>query len=92
MLRDAATATSTPPRCTSERYGDERFVELVTTPPGVRDVRETNFCRIQVHPDARTGKVFVFAAIDNLWKGTASQAVQCLNLMFGLDEATGLRP
>jgi N-acetyl-gamma-glutamyl-phosphate reductase len=75
-----------------ERYGDERFVELVTTAPGVRDVRETNFCRIQVHPDPRTGKVFVFGAIDNLWKGTASQAVQCLNLMFGLDEATGLLP
>jgi N-acetyl-gamma-glutamyl-phosphate reductase len=75
-----------------ERYGDERFIELVTTAPGVRDVRETNFCRIQVHPDPRTGKVFVFGAIDNLWKGTASQAVQCLNLMFGLDEATGLLP
>lgn len=75
-----------------ERYGDERFIELVTTPPGVRDVRETNFCRIQVHPDPRTGKVFVFGAIDNLWKGTASQAVQNLNLMFGLDEATGLLP
>lgn len=73
-----------------ERYGDERFIELVATPPGVRDVRETNFCRIQVHPDPRTGKVFVFGAIDNLWKGTASQAVQCLNLMFGLDETTGL--
>jgi N-acetyl-gamma-glutamyl-phosphate reductase len=75
-----------------ERYGDERFIELVTTAPGVRDVRETNFCRIQVHPDPRTGKVFVFGTIDNLWKGTASQAVQCLNLMFGLDEATGLLP
>jgi N-acetyl-gamma-glutamyl-phosphate reductase len=75
-----------------ERYGDERFVELVNTAPGVRDVRETNFCRIQVHPDPRTGKVFVFAAIDNLWKGTASQAVQCLNLMFGLDETAGLLP
>jgi N-acetyl-gamma-glutamyl-phosphate reductase len=73
-----------------QRYGDERFIELVNTAPGVRDVRETNFCRIQVHPDPRTGKVFVFGAIDNLWKGTASQAVQCLNLMFGLDEATGL--
>jgi N-acetyl-gamma-glutamyl-phosphate reductase len=75
-----------------QRYADERFIELVTTAPGVRDVRETNFCRIQVHPDPRTGKVFVFGAIDNLWKGTASQAVQCLNLMFGLDEATGLLP
>jgi N-acetyl-gamma-glutamyl-phosphate reductase len=74
----------------AERYEDEPFVELVTRPPGVRDVRETNYCRIAVHVDERTGKVFVFAAIDNLWKGTASQAVQNLNLMFGLDETAGI--
>lgn len=74
-----------------ERYADEPFVELVASAPGVRDVRETNFCRILVHPDERTGKVFVFSAIDNLWKGTASQAVQCLNLMFGFDETAGIR-
>jgi N-acetyl-gamma-glutamyl-phosphate reductase len=74
----------------AERYADEPFVELADAAPGVRDVRETNFCRISVHPDERTGKVFVFAAIDNLWKGTASQAVQNLNLMFGLDETAGI--
>jgi N-acetyl-gamma-glutamyl-phosphate reductase len=73
-----------------ERYGDEPFVELTTAAPGMRDVRETNYCRIAVHPDERTGKVFVFAAIDNLWKGTASQAVQNLNLLFGLDETAGI--
>lgn len=75
----------------AQRYVDEPFVELVTRPPGVRDVRDTNYCRIFVHVDERTGKVFVFAAIDNLWKGTASQAVQNLNLMFGLDETAGIR-
>jgi N-acetyl-gamma-glutamyl-phosphate reductase len=74
----------------AERYADEPFVELVARPPGVRDVRETNYCRIALHADERTGKVFVFAAIDNLWKGTASQAVQCLNLMFGLPEGEGI--
>ena len=73
------------------RYGEEPFIELVARPPGVRDVRETNICAIHVHADERTGKLFVFAAIDNLWKGTASQAVANLNLMFGLDEGTGLR-
>ena len=62
-----------------------------TRPPGVRDVRETNFCRIYVHADDRTGKLFVFAAIDNLWKGTSGQAVQNLNLMFGLAETRGPR-
>ncbi len=71
-------------------YDGEPFVEVVPSPPGVRDVRETNICRISVHTDARTGRVLVFAAIDNLWKGAASQAVQNLNLMFGLGEGEGI--
>jgi N-acetyl-gamma-glutamyl-phosphate reductase len=73
-----------------DTYDAEPFVELATGPPGVRDVRETNFCRISVHRDERTGRVIVFAAIDNLWKGAASQAVQNLNLMFGLPEGEGI--
>jgi N-acetyl-gamma-glutamyl-phosphate reductase len=71
-------------------YGSERFVEITPGPPGVRDVRETNICRLSVHRDVRTGRVIVFAAIDNLWKGAASQAVQNLNLMFGLAESEGI--
>jgi N-acetyl-gamma-glutamyl-phosphate reductase len=77
-------------RLYADAYDDEPFVELASTPPGVRDVRETNICRISVHRDARTGRVIVFGAIDNLWKGAASQAVQNLNLMFGLPEGTGI--
>jgi N-acetyl-gamma-glutamyl-phosphate reductase len=73
-----------------EFYADEPFVELADSPPGVRDVRETNICRISVHRDDRTGRLLVFAAIDNLWKGAASQAVQNLNLMFGLPEGEGI--
>jgi N-acetyl-gamma-glutamyl-phosphate reductase len=73
-----------------EAYADEPFVELAARPPGVRDVRDTNVCRIFAHADARAGKLLVFAAIDNLWKGAASQAVQNLNLMLGLDETAGL--
>jgi N-acetyl-gamma-glutamyl-phosphate reductase len=73
-----------------EAYDDEPFVELTDRPPGVRDVRETNICRISVHHDARSDRVLVFAAIDNLWKGTSSQAVQNLNLMFGLHEQEGI--
>ena len=72
-------------------YADEPFVEIAERPPGVRDVRDSNYCRIHATRDERTGKVFVFAVIDNLWKGAASQAVQNLNLMFGLDETAGLR-
>ena len=71
-------------------YAGEPFVEVVDTPPGVRAVRETNLARISVHVDERTGRVIVFGAIDNLWKGSSSQAVQNLNLMFGLPEGTGI--
>jgi len=78
-------------RLYAERYADEPFIDLVARPPGVRDVRETNICAIHVHADERTGKLLVFAAIDNLWKGTSSQAVANLNVMFGLDEREGLR-
>jgi N-acetyl-gamma-glutamyl-phosphate reductase len=71
-------------------YANEPFVEIVDRVPGVRDVRDTNMCRIAARLDERTGKVFVFAAIDNLWKGSSSQALQNLNLMFGYDETAGL--
>jgi N-acetyl-gamma-glutamyl-phosphate reductase len=72
-----------------DRYRDEPFVEVVDRPPGMREVRDTNLCRIHVAGDA-SGRVLVFAAIDNLWKGAAGQAIQNLNLMLGLDEGEGL--
>jgi N-acetyl-gamma-glutamyl-phosphate reductase len=74
----------------AEAYAGELFIELSQAPPGVRDVRETNICRISVHRDLRSGRAIVFAAIDNLWKGAASQAVQNLNLMFGRPEGEGI--
>ena len=74
----------------ADAYASEPFVEVVADPPGMRDVRETNFCRIFAAADGHTGKVVVLSAIDNLWKGTSSQAVQNLNVMFGLPETEGL--
>jgi len=74
----------------ADAYRDEPFVELADRPPGVRDVRDTNLCRISTHVDPRSGTVIVLAALDNLWKGASSQAVQNLNLMLGLDETAGL--
>ncbi len=73
-----------------EFYEGEQFVEVVAHLPGVREVRDSNLCRINAQYDERTGKVFVFAVIDNLWKGAASQAIQNLNLMLGLPEAEGI--
>ena len=72
------------------RYAEEPFVRVVDRPPGLRDVRDTNECHVFVTVEER-GRVLAFAAIDNLWKGAASQAIQNLNLMLGLDEETGLR-
>jgi N-acetyl-gamma-glutamyl-phosphate reductase len=77
-------------RLYQDAYASEPFIEVVPAPPGVREVRETNFCRMFAATDAHTGKVLVFSAIDNLWKGTSSQAIQNLNLMFGLPETLGL--
>ena len=78
-------------RMYTETYQSEPFVELLLDgPPGVLEVRETNYCRVYAVADSHTGKVIAFGAIDNLWKGTSSQAVQNLNLMFGLPETRGL--
>jgi N-acetyl-gamma-glutamyl-phosphate reductase len=74
-----------------DAYQGEPFVEIAGGPPGVRDVRDTNRCRIHATVEPATGRVLVFAAIDNLWKGAAGQAVQDLNLMLGLPEEEGLR-
>ena len=73
-----------------DAYDGEPFIELADTAPGVRDVRETNICRVHATVEPATGRVLAFAAIDNLWKGAAGQAVQDLNLMLGIDEREGL--
>jgi N-acetyl-gamma-glutamyl-phosphate reductase len=73
-----------------EAYAHEPFVELHEVPPGTRDVSGTNFCSVFAAADGHTGKVVVLSAIDNLWKGTSSQAVQNLNAMFSFPETEGL--
>ena len=72
-----------------KRYADEPFVRLTEEPPGVRDVRDTNECH--VHAVRNGSRIVAIAAIDNLWKGASSQAIQNLNLMLGLEETEGLR-
>jgi len=70
-------------------YQGEPFVQLVD---GVRTqaLRGSNLCQLQAWVDPQRGRVIVAAAIDNLIKGAAGQAVQNANLMLGLDETTGL--
>lgn len=69
-------------------YSDAFFVRVVDGSPDINWVKNTNFCDIAVHSSGKN--VVVFSAIDNLVKGAAGQAVQNMNLMFGLDERTGL--
>ncbi len=73
-----------------DRYDAEPFVDAVARPPGVRDVRETNLCLVHAAPDPGGAGIIAFAAIDNLWKGAAGQAVQNLNLALGVPETEGL--
>ena len=72
----------------AEFYRESFFVRLVEGSPDINWVKNTNFCDIGFA--ARGRQLVVFTAIDNLVKGAAGQAVQNMNLMFGLDEKTGL--
>jgi N-acetyl-gamma-glutamyl-phosphate reductase len=73
-------------------YDTEYFIRLLGRGgyPATKNTRGSNFCDIGWHIDSRTGRVIVVSAIDNLVKGAAGQAVQNLNVMFGLEERTGL--
>ncbi len=76
-----------------EQYGDEYFVRLL--PQGreadIKNVRYSNFCDISLHIDTRTNTFIAITAIDNMGKGAAGQAVQNMNLAFGIEETAGLK-
>ena len=76
----------------SQRYQSERFVDVLPagTLPETRTVRGVNMCRISVFQPQGGDTVVVSSVIDNLVKGAAGQAVQNMNIMFGLNEDTGL--
>ena len=73
-----------------EDYADEPFVRVVDQPPSIKQVRGSNYCDVHATHDPRTGRVLAMAAIDNLVKGAAGQAVQNMNLVCGWPETTGL--
>ena len=74
------------------RYATEPFVDVMPagSHPDTRSVRASNVCRIAVHRPREGDIAVILAVIDNLVKGAAGQAVQNMNLMFGLPEETGL--
>jgi N-acetyl-gamma-glutamyl-phosphate reductase len=73
-------------------YTGERFIRLAEgdASPNPRHVRGANFCDLNVFVDQRAGWVVTVAALDNLIKGAAGQALQAMNLMLGFPEETGL--
>ncbi len=75
-----------------QRYADEAFVDVLPARghPETRSVRASNLCRIAVHRPQGSDTVVVLSVIDNLVKGAAGQAVQNMNLLFGLPETQGL--
>jgi N-acetyl-gamma-glutamyl-phosphate reductase len=75
-----------------QAYAGEAFVDVLParSHPETRSVRSANTCRIAVHRPQGGDMLVVLSVIDNLVKGAAGQAVQNMNLMFGLDETAGL--
>ena len=76
----------------SKLYGDfyaaEPFVQTRKDAPAVKDVAGTNYCH--VFPTCVKGRIVCFSAIDNLVKGASGQAIQNMNIVFGLEENLGL--
>jgi N-acetyl-gamma-glutamyl-phosphate reductase len=75
-----------------QAYANEPFVRLYHPgqTPDLRSVARTNFCDLGIQYDAPGGRAVIIAAIDNLGKGAAGQAVQNMNLVLGFDETAGL--
>jgi N-acetyl-gamma-glutamyl-phosphate reductase len=75
-----------------DRYHSEAFVDVLPagSHPETRSVRGSNQCRIAVHQPQGSDTVVILSVIDNLVKGAAGQAVQNMNIMFGLSEGLGL--
>ncbi len=74
----------------ADAYRDEPFVQVVADAPATKHVYGSNLCRVWCRVDPRTGRILALGVIDNLVKGAAGQAVQTLNVLFGLPETTGL--
>jgi N-acetyl-gamma-glutamyl-phosphate reductase len=71
-------------------YGGKRFIRFRKGMPSLSSVRGTNFCDIWFEIEEKSNRIVVISAIDNLVKGGSGQAIQNMNVMFGLDEGEGL--
>ena len=76
-----------------ERYANEPFVDVMPagSHPETRSVKGSNMCRLAIHQHQDTGLIVILSVIDNLVKGASGQAVQNMNIIFGIPEQTGLQ-
>jgi len=70
-------------------YKDEPFIQILSAPPAVKNVAKSNY--VHIFPTFAKGKAVVFSVIDNLIKGASGQAIQNMNIIFGIDETMGLK-
>ena len=71
-------------------YKEEPFVKVAMAPPQTKQTWGNNDCLVYPVADERTGRLIIVSCIDNLIKGAAGQAIQNMNVMFGLPETAGL--
>jgi N-acetyl-gamma-glutamyl-phosphate/LysW-gamma-L-alpha-aminoadipyl-6-phosphate reductase len=78
-------------------YGNEPFIRLVKYQKGLYQLPDpkitmgTNFCDVGFEIDEHANRLVLFSAMDNMCKGASGQGVQCLNILMGIDETTGLK-
>ena len=88
--RPAGSSAPDPLAVLGEHYRSEPFVVVGEAPPSTKATHGSNCAHLTARYDERTGWIIVLAALDNLVKGASGQALQCANLVLGLDEGAGL--
>ncbi len=73
-----------------EFYKEDYFIRITKELPEIRNVKNSNICEIGIRYDREYGNIVVVSVIDNLIKGAGGQAVQSMNILFGLEESEGL--
>lgn len=92
-LLDSTRSTADILDAYNDAYGPEPFVHVLGEGecPSTKATQGSNACHVGIKADPRTGRVVAMAALDNLVKGMSGMAVQNMNLMFGLEETSGLK-
>ena len=87
---DQPTAQAELHRRYEQFYANDPFVIVVDAPPATKQVQGSNYCFVYPTIEAETGRLISIAVLDNLVKGAAGEGVQCMNILAGLAETTGL--